>query len=71
MSRGDLVPDGVMIDLVMEYSTDRIGSGRHLLLDGFPRTMEQAVALDEKIRVEAVVDLNIPSKTIIERIADR
>lgn len=71
MSRGDLVPDGVMIDLVMEYSTDRIGSGRHLLLDGFPRTMEQARALDEKVRVGAVVDLDIPSETIVHRIADR
>jgi len=71
MDRGDLVPDEVMIRLVLDDSMDAIDSGRHLLLDGFPRTMEQAVALDENIDVEVVVDLNIPTETIVERIADR
>jgi len=71
MDRGDLVPDEVMIRLVLEDSMDAIDSGRHLLLDGFPRTMEQAAALDDNIDVEVVVDLNIPTETIVERIADR
>jgi len=71
MDRGDLVPDEVMISLVLEDSMTAIKSGKHILLDGFPRTIEQAVALDENIDVEVVVDLNIPTDTIVERIADR
>jgi len=71
MDRGDLVPDGVMIRLVLDDSMSALENGKHLLLDGFPRTIEQAVALDESIDVEVVVDLNIPTDTIVERIADR
>jgi len=71
MDRGDLVPDQVMIRLVLDDSMNAMDNGKHLLLDGFPRTIEQAVALDESIDVEVVVDLNIPTETIVERIADR
>jgi len=71
MDRGDLVPDAVMINLVIEDSMTAMKDGKSILLDGFPRTIEQAVALDENIDVEVVVDLNIPTETIVERIADR
>lgn len=71
MDNGDLVPDEVMVRLVLEDSMAAQENGKHLLLDGFPRTIDQAVALDESIDVEAVVDLNIPTETIVERIADR
>jgi len=71
MDRGDLVPDKVMINLVLEDSLNVMESGKHILLDGFPRTIEQAVALDDNIDVEVVVDLNIPTETIVERISDR
>jgi len=71
MDRGDLVPDQVMIRLVLDDSMNAMDNDKHLLLDGFPRTIEQAVALDESIDVEVVVDLNIPTETIVERIADR
>jgi len=71
MDRGDLVPDELMISLVLEDSMDAMKCGKHILLDGFPRTIEQAAALDEDIDVEVVVDLNIPTETIVDRIADR
>jgi len=71
MNKGDLVPDEVMIRLVLEDSLAAIDNGKHLLLDGFPRTIEQAKALDDNIDIEAVVDLNIPTETIVERISDR
>lgn len=71
MNKGDLVPDEVMIRLVLEDSLAAIDNGKHLLLDGFPRTIEQAKALDDSIDIEAVVDLNIPTETIVERISDR
>lgn len=71
MDKGGLVPDDVMIRLVLEDAQDDLDDGRSLLLDGFPRTMEQAVALDEFLEVNLVVDLNVPVDTIVERISDR
>jgi adenylate kinase len=44
MDRGELVPDGLIVEM-MEGELDRASSG--VLLDGFPRTVAQAVALDE------------------------
>lgn len=71
MDEGGLVPDEVMISLVLEDSMAAFDSGKSLLLDGFPRTMQQAIAFDESIDVEVVIDLDIPTETIVERIADR
>ena len=55
----------------MDDNVDTIKNGQSLLLDGFPRTMEQAVALDESLDVDMVINLCIPNETIIERISDR
>ncbi len=74
MDKGDLVPDEIMIELVLQdafqdSNNDNISNS--LLLDGFPRTMEQAVALDKSLEVDLVVDLDVPVDTIVERISDR
>lgn len=71
MEQGALVPDDLIIRLVMQESKEIMDQGKSLLLDGFPRTMEQAMALDQSIDVDLVVDLDIPNETIVERIADR
>ena len=83
MDKGDLVPDEIMIQLVLQdafgddsntgdsSSSDDPEDCKSLLLDGFPRTMEQAVALDESLQVDLVVDLDVPVETIVERISDR
>ena len=60
-----------MIQMVMNDTVDTIKNGQSLLLDGFPRTMEQAVALDKSLDVDMVINLCIPNETIIERISDR
>ena len=60
-----------MIDLVMGDAIEAIKSGRSLLLDGFPRTMEQAVALDANLDVDLVINLCVPNEVIISRISDR
>jgi len=70
-TEGCLVPDRVMIDLVMGDAIEAIKSGRSLLLDGFPRTMEQAVALDANLDVDLVINLCVPNEVIISRISDR
>ena len=68
---GCLVPDNVMIKMVMSDAIPAFNAGQSLLLDGFPRTMEQAVALDKNLDVDMVINLCIPNETIIERISDR
>jgi len=71
MDEGCLVPDQIMIQMVMGDAVEAVEKGQSLLLDGFPRTMEQAVALDKNLDVDLVINLCIPNETIIERISDR
>jgi len=71
MDKGSLVPDKLMIQLVLDEAEKEAENGNSLLLDGFPRTMEQAIALAESVDVDLVVDLNVPNDTIIERISER
>ena len=71
MDDGKLVPDKLMIDLVMDEATPHLDNGKSLLLDGFPRTVAQAQALEEEVHVDMVINLEIPTETIVERIADR
>ena len=71
MEEGKLVPDKLMIDLVMEEATPSLEEGKSLLLDGFPRTVVQAEGLEEIVHVDLVINLDIPTDTIVERVADR
>jgi len=71
MKEGELVPDELMIDLVIEESAPFLEMGESLLLDGFPRTVGQAQALEQSVHVDIVINLDIPNDTIIERLTDR
>jgi adenylate kinase family enzyme len=71
MNTGALVPDELMIDLVMDEATPCLELGKSLLLDGFPRTVVQARALEQVVHVDLVINLDIPTETIVSRIADR
>lgn len=71
MNEGKLVPDEVMVRLIMEDAHRFVDEGKSLLLDGFPRTLEQAAALDKALDVDLVINLDIPTETIVERISDR
>eukprot|EP00934_Nitzschia_sp_Nitz4_P003688 Nitzschia sp. Nitz4//scaffold162_size51285//7600//9536//NITZ4_006965-RA/size51285-processed-gene-0.42-mRNA-1//-1//CDS//3329537961//3678//frame0 len=71
MSDGQLVPDHLMVELVMHEATPHLEQGKSLLLDGFPRTVEQAKYLSDHIDVHVVINLDVPNETIVERIADR
>lgn len=43
--------------------------GQHWLLDGFPRTLGQAEALDQIYEVDLVISLNIPFETLKDRLS--
>lgn len=75
MDRGDLVPDELVIEM-MGQRILRPDCSAGFLLDGFPRTLEQAQLLDallEKHRapISHVADLDVPEEVIIERIRKR
>lgn len=70
MDAGELVPDSVVIDMVRErLAMSDCANG--YLLDGFPRTVEQAEALDEICEPELVVDIDVPDERLVYRLAGR
>jgi len=68
---GKLVPDDVVIGIIKErLSKDDCANG--FILDGFPRTIPQAEALDEmRVEIDKVVEINVPDEKIAERMAGR
>ncbi len=75
MDRGDLVPDDVTTAMVMERLS-RADCASGALLDGFPRTIAQAEALDEALsahrhQVSMVLYITAPDEVLIERVSGR
>ena len=74
MDSGGLVPDEVIVEMMAEAISKAPQTG--LVLDGFPRTVNQAVKLDESLtgngqRIEAVLNLNIDEQVVFERMTGR
>lgn len=75
MDRGDLVPDAVAVDLLL----DRLAAAdaaRGVVLDGFPRTRAQAEALDRALaereaRVESAILVDVPAEELLRRLSGR
>ncbi len=75
MDRGDLVPDDLVVDMIVDR-LHKADAERGALLDGFPRTLAQAVALETRLvkrggRVRAAIYIEVPTKVLIERLAGR
>jgi len=74
MDRGDLVPDEVMIGIVDERLAKPDAVEQGFLLDGFPRTVAQARALDGLLapaRLDAVVNIDVPLDEVRDRMRSR
>ncbi|MCS7307220.1 MAG: adenylate kinase [Aquificaceae bacterium] len=72
MEKGELVPDSLIINLIEEVMPQDGG----FILDGFPRTTAQALALDEMLRkhgreLQKVVLFNISEEAVVERLSGR
>ncbi|MEM5815275.1 MAG: nucleoside monophosphate kinase [Candidatus Aenigmatarchaeota archaeon] len=67
IKEGNLVPDEIVIEIVRE----KIKNLENFILDGFPRTIEQAKALDSIVEVDAIIKLNIHEEILIEKICGR
>nr|XP_020657200.1 GTP:AMP phosphotransferase AK3, mitochondrial [Pogona vitticeps] len=69
IDQGRLIPDDIMTQLML--SALRTLDQNHLLLDGFPRTVPQAEALDKVCPIDTVIDLDVPFETIRQRLTAR
>jgi adenylate kinase len=75
MDKGELVPDEVVIGIVKERLSQP-DCERGFILDGFPRTLNQAEALDKILRelgkqIDAVINVAVPEEEIVKRIVNR
>ena len=75
MERGELVPDELVVAIVAERLL-RTDAKNGFILDGFPRTVGQAIALDEVLRVrgldlDSVLELKVDERVLLDRILNR
>lgn len=75
MDKGILVPDSVVIDMVKEFINQH-NDAKGIIFDGFPRTIEQAKALDNILKelnqqVNLVIFIDVPEDEIVKRILKR
>ncbi|MCC5031829.1 adenylate kinase [Streptomyces sp. WAC 00631] len=75
MKAGELVPDEVTVGMAKDRMS-QADAAEGFLLDGFPRNLDQAKALDEilaaqGIALDAVLDLEVPEDEVVKRIAGR
>jgi len=70
VEKGLLVPDDITYEVLKE-NLAKIPKGKGFILDGYPRTIEQAKVLDEIARVDAIIHLVVPDWIIIERLSSR
>lgn len=75
VSRGDLVPDAVVRDMLRKPVVQAAATGGYIL-DGFPRTLEQAqdayqIARDLGVEVQVAVHLDVPEADLVRRLLER
>jgi adenylate kinase len=75
MARGELVPDDLVVALIAER-IDAPEAKNGFILDGFPRTVKQAEALDRllaerRLKLDAVIELKVDETILIDRIEKR
>lgn len=75
LASGDLVPDGIVMDILRKPVVEASQAGGYVL-DGFPRTVEQAesaytVARNLGVEVQVVVHLEVPREELVRRLVTR
>jgi len=70
VEKGLLVPDNVVIE-VLKHRLSKIPKERGFILDGFPRTLEQAKALEDLAKIDVILLLDVPDWLIVERLSSR
>ena len=71
MDEGKLVPDEIVIGIIKEYLTSN-ACKNGFILDGFPRSIPQAEALDAMgVKIDAVLSIEVADEKIVERMSGR
>jgi len=70
VNSGELVPDDIVISVLKER-IHRPNSRGGFILDGYPRTLQQAKALEKIAKIDAIIRLIVPDWIIIERLSNR
>jgi adenylate kinase len=75
MARGGLVPDEIVIGIISDR-LDQADAAKGFILDGFPRTVRQAEALDELLKkkhmkLDAVIELRVNESALLQRVETR
>lgn len=76
IAKGNLVPDEMIINILREVFEQIPADAKGLILDGFPRTLAQAEALEEMMDnmgkpITMMIDLDVPDKELISRLITR
>lgn len=76
ISKGQLIPDSLMIDILRHELEGIIGNSKGVIFDGFPRTIPQAEALDRMLsemghELHGVVGLEVPEDELMKRMLER
>jgi len=67
MAAGEMVPDEIVMPLVVDHLKALTAKGEAWLLDGVPRTVQQAQAIDAAFDISLVLNLDVPAEEIVER----
>lgn len=70
MDQGQLVPDEVVIGIVKDRLADP-DCQKGYILDGFPRTVEQAKALSTFAKIDVAINLDVPDDLLVKRLSGR
>jgi adenylate kinase len=75
MEKGALVPDDLVVEIVFQ-ALDKTGDAKGVILDGFPRTVDQARTLDAKLAanssgIDKVIVIQVQDDRLVERITGR
>jgi adenylate kinase len=74
MDQGDLIPDDLVMEMVGTRLSERDTTGRGFVLDGCPRTTNQAESLEKLVEpfgLDLVIDLQAPTSLVMKRLASR
>jgi len=76
ISKGNLVPDKMIIDILSKAITGKTDDSKGIILDGFPRTVAQAEALETMManlnkEIDLLIDLQVENHELIDRLLKR
>ena len=75
MDKGDLVPDEIILSII-EKRLSNSDCDNGFILDGFPRTLNQAIALEKilkkhEISIDKIIEINVKEEILLKRIVSR